>query len=75
MVIITQQREKCIGCNYCVEFAPLRWKMSIKDGKCNLIGGKDKKGFHTVKVRDDELEENLKAAGACPVDIIKVKQI
>jgi len=75
MVIITQQREKCIGCNYCVEFAFARWRMSKKDGKCTLIGGKNKKGFYTVKVGNEELEENLKAAEACPVKIIKVKLI
>lgn len=75
MVIITQQRIKCIGCNYCVEAAPERWRMSKKDGRCTLIGAKDKKGFHTVRVADHELEENEKAAKLCPVNIIKVKQI
>ncbi len=75
MVVITQQREKCIGCNYCVELAYRRWRMSKKDGKCSLIGATNKRGFHTVRVGDDELEENLKAAKACPVNIIKVKQI
>jgi len=75
MVIITQQRDKCIGCNYCVELAFNRWRMSKKDGKCTLIGAKNKKGFHTVKVGDEELDENLRAADACPVNIIKVSQI
>lgn len=75
MVIITQQRIKCIGCNYCVELAPDRWRMSKKDGRCTLVGGQDKKGFHTVRVSDAELEENEKAAAACPVKIIKVKQV
>lgn len=75
MVIITQQRDKCIGCNYCVELAYNRWRMSKKDGKATLIGAVNRKGFHTVKVREDELEENIKAAEACPVKIIQVKQI
>ncbi len=75
MVIITQQRDKCIGCNYCVELAYNRWRMSKKDGKATLIGGVNRKGFYTVKVREDELEENIKAAEACPVKIIHVKQI
>lgn len=75
MVIITQQRNKCIGCNYCVELAYNRWRMSKKDGKATLIGGVNRKGFYTVKVREDELEENIKAAEACPVKIIQVKQI
>lgn len=75
MVIITQQRNKCIGCNYCVELAYNRWRMSKKDGKATLIGGVNRKGFYTVKVREDELDENIKAAEACPVKIIHVKQI
>ena len=75
MVVITHQREKCIGCNYCVELAYNRWRMSKKDGKATLLGGVNRKGFYTVKVREDELEENSKAAEACPVKIIHVKQI
>ena len=75
MVIITLQREKCIGCNYCVELAYDRWRMSKKDGKSTLLGSENSKGFYTVKVGDDELDENLRAAEACPVSIIKVKQI
>ncbi len=75
MVIITQQRDKCIGCNYCVELAYDRWRMSKKDGKATLIGGVNRKGFYTVKVREDELEDNIKAAEACPVKIIHVKHI
>ena len=75
MVIITLQREKCIGCNYCVELAYDRWRMSKKDGKSTLLGSENSKGFYTVKVGDDELDENLRAAEACPVNIIKVKQI
>lgn len=73
MITITQLRHKCIGCNYCVELAPKRWCMSKKDGKCTLIGSTEKKGFYTVKVREQELEENLKAADACPVNIIKIQ--
>ncbi len=75
MVIITQQRDKCIGCNYCVELAYNRWRMSKKDGKATLIGGVNRKGFYTVKVQEGELEENIKAAEACPVKIIHVKHI
>ena len=75
MVIITHQREKCIGCNYCVELAYERWRMSKKDGKVTLLGGENRKGFYTVKVGDEEFDENQRAAEACPVNIIKVKQI
>jgi ferredoxin len=75
MVIISHQREKCIGCNYCVEFARERWRMSKKDGKVTLIGGEGKKGFYTARVGDEEMEENVKAAAACPMNIIQVKKI
>lgn len=73
MVIITHQREKCIGCNYCVELAYNRWRMSKKDGKATLIGGENKRGFHTARVENHEFDENVKAAEACPVNIIQVK--
>ena len=46
--------------------------MSKKDGKSVLLGATEKKGFHTVRVGDEELEENIKAAEACPVKIIRV---
>ena len=75
MIRITQQRDKCIGCNYCVEAAYHRWRMSKKDGKCTLIGAKEKRGFHSVVVGDDEYEENVVAAEVCPVKIIKVEQL
>lgn len=75
MVIITHQRDKCIGCNYCVELAYSRWRMSKKDGKATLLGGENKKGFYTVRTDNEEYDDNLKAANACPVNIIKVKMI
>lgn len=74
MITITLQRDKCIGCNYCVEHAPQRWAMSKKDGKSVLIGARERRGFFTVKVNEDELESNLNAAKACPVKIIKVTE-
>lgn len=75
MVIITQIRERCIGCNYCVELAPAFWRMSKKDGKSVLLGAKDKKGHYTVRTGDIDFEENEAAAKACPVNIIKVSKI
>ena len=73
MVVITQQRNKCIGCNYCVELAFNRWRMSKKDGKATLLNSVEKKGFHTAHVDNSEYDDNLRAANACPVKIIKVK--
>ncbi len=75
MVIITHQREKCIGCNYCFELAPAHWRMSKKDGKATLLGARNRKGFHTARIGDEDFDENVKAAEVCPVKIIKVKKI
>lgn len=72
MIRITQQREKCIGCNACVEASRNRWRISKKDGKCTLIEGINKKGFYSVLVTNDEFEENYIAAQNCPVHIIKI---
>lgn len=75
MIRIIQQRAKCIGCNACVEVADYRWRVSRKDGKCTLIGGAEKKGFYSVLVNDDELQDILLAAKNCPVNIIKLVEL
>lgn len=72
---IIHYRQKCIGCNACVEAAEQRWRMSKKDGKSVLIGAKEKKGIYTVIVNGQEYESNLEAAKNCPVNIIKVEII
>lgn len=69
---IIQQRQKCIGCNACIEAAPNRWRISRNDGKCTLVGGVDKRGFHSTLVEEHEYEDNVKAAKNCPVHIIQV---
>jgi ferredoxin len=74
MIIITLQRKKCIGCNYCVELAPRQFQMSKKDGKAVLLHANEKKGFFTIKSNDDLIFENCeKASKSCPVKIIDVK--
>jgi ferredoxin len=75
MIRITQQRNKCIGCNACVEAACYRWRISRKDGKCTLIGGKEKKVFFFLLTGDDEYEDNMKAMKHCPVNIIRVETV
>ena len=57
MVIVTLQRDKCIGCNYCVEMAPEQFQMSKKDGKSVLLRSTEKKGFFTLKSHDDSIFE------------------
>lgn len=74
MLIISLQRAKCIGCNYCQELAPEQYRMSRKDGKAVLLHAKERNGFHTVKLHNDDfLEANFKVEEICPVKIIKVK--
>ncbi|WP_417854168.1 ferredoxin [Xanthomarina gelatinilytica] len=74
MVIVTLQRNKCIGCNYCVEMAPNQFQMSKKDGKSVLLHANEKKGFFTLKSKDYTILEACEnASKACPVNIISVK--
>lgn len=76
MVIITLQRNKCIGCNYCVELAPKQFQMSKRDGKSVLLHAQNKKGFFTLKSNEHEIFEACdNASKACPVKIISVKLI
>ena len=76
MVIVTLQRDKCIGCNYCVEMAPEQFQMSKKDGKTVLLRSTEKKGFFTLKSHDDSILEACEIAQkACPVKIISTTTI
>jgi len=75
MIRITQYREKCIGCYYCVDIAPARWEIDINDGKSTLLEAVEKKGIFIAKVPDFEYDENVNASNACPVGVIKVEKI
>lgn len=75
MLIISLQRNKCIGCNYCVEMAPNQFQMSKKDGKSVLLKSTEKKGFHTLKTSDHTIAQEVEnAVKACPVKIISMKE-
>lgn len=75
MIQITQQRAKCIGCNACVEIADYRWRISRNDGKCTLIGAREKRGFYTINVEDGEKDDANAAAVVCPARIIQWKKL
>ena len=75
MFRITYFRNKCIGCNGCVEAAPARWRVSRKDGRCTLIGGEEKSGIYRALASMEEYEDNLMAAANCPVKIIRIEEI
>ena len=75
MIRIIHFREKCIGCNACVELAPDRWRMSKKDGKSVLLEAKEAHHIFTALVGDDEYKKNHVAAKMCPTNIIKVEKV
>lgn len=66
-------RERCIGCNACVEIDYDHWRMSRKDGKAVLIGGIEKKGVFQLDVRPEDIETCMQVVKACPVRVIKLE--
>jgi ferredoxin len=46
--------------------------MSKKDGKSNLLKSSEKKGIFRIQLTEDELDDNIKAAKNCPVNIIQI---
>ena len=75
MIRVFHYRAKCIGCNACVEADKNRWRMSRKDGKSTLIGGKNVKNIFKGEFGNDEHKTITKAAKNCPVKIIKVEKL
>jgi ferredoxin len=73
MLQILYYRNKCIGCNTCVEAAPYRWRMSKKDGKATLLQGVEKKSIFQTTVSLEEEYDNQIAAKNCPVKVIQLK--
>ena len=75
MIQIAYKREKCIGCNYCTELAPERWKMNKKDGRSVLLGARNIKGLYKVEVDEVEYEANKASAKVCPMKIIRINKL
>ena len=69
---IIHYRNKCIGCNSCTEHSSTHWKISLDDGKSDLLGSKENKGIFIKEISLDEVEVNKLAERDCPVRIIKV---
>ncbi|MFC3812910.1 ferredoxin [Lacihabitans lacunae] len=74
MFRVFHYRNRCIGCNACVEIAFEQWRMSKKDGKAVLLGAKEKKGVYNISLPEAVLEENIQAMEACPVKVIKIER-
>jgi|TARA_B100001964_G_C13724191_1_gene375935 ferredoxin len=75
MIQIAYQRSKCIGCSYCIELAPQRWKMNKKDGRSVLLGARNIKGLYIVEVDKFEYETNKASAKICPMKIIRINKL
>lgn len=72
-IIVSHQRNKCIGCGACVFLAPRNWQMNASDGRSDLIGGEiQKNGMVTTTIHEADVEANKEASDACPVSIIRV---
>ena len=69
---IIYYRQKCIGCNACVEAAPNQWRISRKDGKSTLVFSREKKDVFSLAIMNSDLEDNQKAARNCPMRIIQI---
>lgn len=68
-------RQRCIGCNACVEIDFEHWRMSKKDGKAVLVHGINKRDVYQLEIRQDEVELSKKVVKACPINIIRVEGI
>lgn len=72
MVTLIHFRDRCIGCNSCVELDPVHWKITQKDGKATLQQAKKKGDNYVLKINQLEVENAITAAKNCPVNIIKI---
>lgn len=70
---IVHNRKNCIGCHACIALAPQTWKINDIDGKSDLIDAKEKRGLFVGEIFEHDLEQNRKAARACPMQIIKIE--
>lgn len=72
---IVHLRDKCIGCNACVEVASSFWKISNKDGKVNLLNAvKKRDNIFVLDINEFDFEINNKASESCPVNCIKIEK-
>ena len=75
MIRVIQYRNKCIGCNACVEVSSERWAISRSDGKCVLVGGTGEQGVYSALAGINELDALKKAEKNCPMRIIQIHKI
>lgn len=66
-------RERCIGCNACVEIDYESWRMSKRDGKAVLLKALNKKGIYQLEIKYSDIELCEKVVEACPVNVIRIE--
>lgn len=71
---VDYDRPNCIGAGACAAAYPKRWEMNYdKDGKADLIGGKDvPDGKQELEFDEDEFKDLMESAEICPVNVIHI---
>ncbi len=73
---IRHDRPNCIGCTACAAISPEFWEMSVMDGKSDIIGSTmNSEGWEELEIGAEDLQLNMDAAEACPVNVIHLIQI
>lgn len=72
--VISQQKDKCIGCAYCANTSPKCWKMNKETGKAELLGGVEKGNLVIRELDASFLEESEKVVEGCPMRIVKIQK-
>jgi len=72
MIKVKHLRDKCIGCGFCVDLAPVFWEMNFVDGKANLLGAQQQKDIFILDAFDDDKDLLMSSADVCPVKCIRI---
>jgi len=74
--VVEYDRPGCIGAGACTAASPKFWKMNYdKDGKADLIGGKQRQdGWEELEIDEKDFEEMKASAEICPVNVIHIKK-
>jgi len=74
--IVEYDRPNCVGSEVCVTASPKFWKMNYdRDGKADLIGGKEKEDTTAeIEIGEEDFEEMNAAVEVCPVNVILMRK-
>jgi len=69
-------RPNCVGSGVCAVVSPKFWKMNYeRDGKADLIGGKEKEDATAeLEIDEKDFEEMNAAVEVCPVNVIRIRK-